>query len=352
MQRILIVKLSAIGDIVHTLPALRVLREARSDYYLGWAVHQAGANLLEGHPLLNEVIIVPREWSFSPFAWGGLKKLLRGRTGDDWDIAIDFQGLTKSGFITWMSGARDRIGFEGLNAREWNTLFTNEQITTTSEHVIGMNLELLKGLRIVPPKTGTALIAVFEEDRAHIREWADSEGIGEERFAILDPFAGWPTKTWLRSRWVELAQRIGPELGMRCIVVWGPKERDAAQELRSMMKRAGAETVLAPPTTLRQFAALADTYAAVIVAGDTGLMHLAAARGVPAVALYGPSDPRRNGPAFSNAHFQALQDPSQPCANTFWRECKHHDPGQCLSGIEVDQVLQAIPTLMGKAQAG
>lgn len=344
--RILIVKLSAVGDVVHTLPALTALRRAFPDAWIGWAVHAGPASLLRGHPDLNECLIIPRrlEWRRLRSEFRALRTDLRGQAGG-WDVALDFQGLTKSGLVAWLSGAKRRIGFAGKACRELNALFTNERVTSVARAVIQMNLELLRPLG-VKTEVAEARFVWDASDEEYIAAWAQREGAAAERYFVLDPFAGWVTKVWRPERWVSVARAVGETYGLRTLVFYGPHERQEAEALVSEMCEAGLAAVLAPETTLRQFVVLVRQHAALFAGGDTGPMHIAAALGIPTVALFGASDSRRNAPVFSNARFEVVQDLSQPCAGTFHRKCRFHAPGHCLDSITVEQVLDAIARLL------
>lgn len=347
--RILIVKLSAVGDVVHALPVLNALRTAFPRAHLGWAVHPGASNLLEGHPQLDELIVLPRRKLFSR-GWKPLREKvaeLRGGGRGRWDWAIDIQGLTKSGLVAALSGARRRIGFAGPDSRELNALFMTDRVRFTRSHVVSNNLALLAPLGIGRPGPARAVLHVTDEDRAVIAQWARREGVEGERFLVIDAFAGWPTKLWDHARWAEVMARMERERGIRPLVFFGPGERRHAEELAARAAGRGARPVLAPDTTLRQYIALLEAHAAAFAGGDTGPMHIAAAGGVPTVALYGPSDSKRCVPAFEGARYVTLQDFSQPCAATGARRCPHHpQPGQCLAALTSDAVLEALGQVM------
>ncbi|MEI7632679.1 MAG: glycosyltransferase family 9 protein [bacterium] len=346
--RILIVRLSAVGDVVHALPALNALRAAMPQAHIGWAVHPGASNLLEGHSQIDELIIVPRQ----VFGWkglaglSGLRKLLRGSSG--WDWAVDFQGLTKSGVAAWLSGAPRRVGFAGNASRELNTLFMTDRIAPQSPGVISMNMELLKPIGI-SKHAAKAVLSYTADDMEIVESWARKYGIINERFLVIDPFAGWQSKLWEQANWIDMTREAGKKFGLRVLVIHGPGEVMKAEQIAQRIRAAGTDAMVAPSTTLRQLAALLREHAACVVAGDTGPMHMAAALGVPTVALFGPSDSRRNAPAFDGAMFVALQDFSQPCAGSFARHCRYHPPGKCMASLSPDQVIDALESLISAA---
>jgi heptosyltransferase-1 len=345
--RLLIVRLSAVGDVVHALPALDALRHCYPEATIGWVAHPGPAALLEGHPQLDHLFKLSRPRG-AVQAWRALQTLRTElqRTGP-WDVAIDFQGLTKSGVVAAVSGARRRLGFAGPASRELNALFMTQRVRPQAVPVIEMNLELVAALDCRAPDPHPQLVA-HPEDEEVIQRWAAQAGGLARRFFVLDPFAGWPTKQWRRERWVAVARAVGDAFGLEALVFFGPGERPEAEHLAELIRQAGAPATVAPDTTLRQCVALLRRHAALFAGGDTGPMHIAAALGVPTVALFGSSDSRRNAPVFSGANFEVLQDFSQPCAGTFWRKCPHHEPGACLDGITVDAVLQAAERVLAR----
>lgn len=348
---ILIVKLSAVGDVVHTLPALHALRVHFPRARIGWVAHPGPATLLEEHPELDFLFKLPRprSWREALHAMRELRTVIR-RAGP-WDIAIDFQGLTKSGLVTWLSGAKWRIGFAGAASREINALFLNERLRPTAREVIRMNLELLKPLGCECHEARALLIS-HAADEAYIERWAiESDNVGK-KFFLVDAFAGWVTKRWPLERWVTVAQAVHEEYRLEVMVFYGPGEEEEATQFLKLLKTAKVPALLAPPTTLRQYVALLRRHVALFGGGDTGPMHMAAALGIPTVALFGSSDSRRNAPVFSGANFEVVQDFTQPCAGTFWRKCSHHPPGHCLDAIMPPQVLTAVANVMDQAQAG
>lgn len=341
--RILIVKLSAVGDVVHALPALHALRRHLPNAHIGWVAHPGPANLLEGHPEIDELILLPRRPS-QYGGWKGFARLVRDLRSDKpgWDWAFDMQGLTKSGLVALISGARERVGFGDKNSRELNPLLINHRIPTISRQVIQKNIELLQPLGVPPDQPAEAILPCSPEDTDYVNRWLVNAGLLGQRLLVLDPFAGWETKLWPVGHWTALAATARDTLGLRPLIFHGPEERPRAAQLVEMIPGA----VLPPETTLRQYVALLRQCAAAMVAADTGPMHIAASQGVPVVALYGPSDPDRNSPVFANARFTTLQDETQPCAGTFARKCPHHEPGQCMATLSPDMVLEALTALL------
>lgn len=312
-MRILIVKLSSIGDVVHTLPAAALLRRALPAASIAWVVERRASAIVEDSPVIDELIkLDTRAWrkdfpSISAVrdARGALSRLraapeLNG--AEHVDIAIDFQGLIKSGVIAFASRAKRRLGFETSDLRETPCkLFLTEQAETSAfKHVIDKNLALARAAIASPGATSTGEtrvsnggyefpIGVSPDDERYV------EGVIEKqagRFAIINPGGGWPTKLWPPEHYAELADWLWGDCGVATLVTYGPGEEALAQSVAANARSGAARAVA---STLKQFVALARR-AALFVGGDTGPLHLAAASSTPIVGLYGPTSPERNGP--------------------------------------------------------
>ncbi len=278
MKNVLVLRLSALGDVIHTIPAVVSLSgHAR----VTWVVEAPYRELVE---LVAGVATIPvrfRKWTTSPFAHRaelrGAHRALRG----GFDEAIDFQGLIKSAVLMRLSGARVRYGFDRDAIREKQaTWFANRHVRVdTTKHVVDQNLELAaaflavgSGAELAPPRTAATW------DRFSL-----NTGLDELKGSVvLLPGAGKPGKLWPVERFRELARRIGPS----ALAVWGPGERELAEAIGARM---------APATNLRELAWLLQ-HARVVIGADTGPLHLADALGSRVIGLYGPTDPRRNGP--------------------------------------------------------
>jgi lipopolysaccharide heptosyltransferase I len=287
-DRILIVRLSAIGDVLHGLPVLCALRAARPEAFIAWVVEGAAAQLLQGHPALDEVITVPRKWLKSPQTVLGLRRRLQALR---FNVAIDMQGLTKSAVAARLSGAARRIGFEGADGRELSRWLNNELVLPTRTHVVDRNLELLRALGIERPEVRFDL-PDQPSDRDSARRMLVELGLPTP-FAVINPGAGWPSKLWPPVRYAGVARHLGTRHAMRSLVVWaGSEEHGWAQQIVAASR---GFAVLAPRTSLRELAAL-TRLSSLFVGSDTGPLHLAVAVGAPSVGLFGPVAAERNGP--------------------------------------------------------
>jgi lipopolysaccharide heptosyltransferase I len=288
--RILIVRLSAIGDTVHTVPVLCALRDRFPAATIGWIVERTSAPLLRGHPDLDHLIEVPRGWLKSPrLIWKTARQLRSLR----FEISIDAQSLTKSSITAWLSGAPRRIGFTRCEyeGRELSSWINRELLEPTADHVIDRLLELLRPLGVEHPAVNFRL-PNYEEADVAIKRFIFDRGLGAG-FAVINTGAGWPSKLWPAERYAELARYLGNERNLPSVVCWaGPAEQQMADQI---IVRAGGHAHVAPPTSLRELAALARR-AKLFIGSDTGPLHIAAAVGTPCVGLYGPMPAKRCAP--------------------------------------------------------
>lgn len=265
MKRLLTIRLSALGDVIHTIPAVLSLRSA---FDVSWVVERPYAELVQ---IVTGVSVIPvrlKKWSLSA--------ILTARDAvRDFDEAIDFQGLIKSALLAW-TAAPSRYGFARSAVREKPAaLFYNHRIAVDqSKHVVDWNLQLAQALA-ANRKPQTANWTAFPQD-------AQNRLSTFRHKIVLLPGTGRLEKIWPMERFRELVRRYGD----RTLVVWGPDELNLARAIGGL---------IAPETNLRELAFILQ-HAHVVVGGDTGPLHLADALGTRVVGLYGPTDPARNGP--------------------------------------------------------
>lgn len=295
--RILIVRLTAIGDVLHGMPVLCALRDHFPDAELAWMVEGRAGCLLEGHPALDRLIAVPRGWLKSPRTVWRVRKELHQFAPD---VAIDVQGLTRSAVAARLSGAKRRIGFGCEKGRELSRWLNNEFVRSTATHIIDANLELLRPLGIEKPDVRFDLPETEADCQSCERILGQLGQSGP--FALVNVGAGWPSKLWRMDRYATVARHLGQQRGVPTIVVWaGADERAAAEEV---VAESDSCAMLAPDTSLRELAALCRR-ACMFIGSDTGPLHLAAAVGTACVGMYGPMPAERNGP-YGSQHI-ALQ---------------------------------------------
>lgn len=295
-MRILFVKLSSIGDIVHTLPALAAVRRAFPDAEISWAVEKSSAEILRGCEMIDNLIELDTR-----SLRGGKKiedllldatrqyNLLRKRK---FDVALDFQGLLKSAAVAKFSKAPNRYGFAKPNLREPASRFllTRTFETASRQHVITKNLSLVaKSLEIAVPESDFEFPIATDAEHQHEAAMI-AETVGD-RFAILNPAGGWPTKLWPAANFGLLADLIDEHLGIKSVITHGPREDHLAG---IAVKASARNAAVAARPSLKGFYELARR-AEVYVGGDTGPTHLAVAASAPVVGIFGPTEWWRNG---------------------------------------------------------
>ncbi|MBI2480984.1 MAG: glycosyltransferase family 9 protein [Planctomycetia bacterium] len=287
VSRILISRLSAIGDCVVTTPLLCALREHFPNAHIAWVTERGPATLLEGHKAIDELIVVPKRWLKSPSEVRQLRSKLRAR---QFDVAFDPQGLTKSSLVTWLSGAKRQIGFHKPRGRELSRWFNRELVTPTNDHIVDAQLELLTPFGVYDPTVRFDLPVVPEvEDRADAM--IRSAHLGCD-FVAINCGAGWDSKLWSTYRYGCVARNLGELHQLPSFVLWaGERERLAAEEIVAC---SGGRAVLSPPTTLPELAAVLRR-ARMFIGSDTGPLHIAAAVGTPCIGLHGTTRPEASG---------------------------------------------------------
>jgi lipopolysaccharide heptosyltransferase I len=325
VTRLLVVRLGSLGDLVHTLPAVAAIRRARPDLDIDWLVDAAHEPFLSMVPALTSVVALEAP---TPAGWARVIRRLRSR---GYDAALDFQGLVKSAVLARLSGASRVIGFDRRSLREpAAALFYHARVLVPRGlHVIHKNLALAASIGadtdLLSFPIGTAPSAATDAVRS----------IAPDGFVLINPGAAWPNKRWPPDRFGRLARWIRDHHGWPSMVLWGPGERDLAA---SVVRHSGGAASEAPPTRLADLIALART-ARMMVSGDTGPTHIAAAVGTPIVALFGPTDPDRNGP-WSPDDVSISRYRSCDCH--YERRCRRAPDAWCLGTIGDDEVQLAV----------
>ncbi len=343
--RVLITRLSAIGDCVQTLPVAVALRRLYPQAYIAWAVEKAAAPLIDACRAVDEVVVVPKRMLASPRAVWQMRQALAPLRAD---IALDPQGLTKSSVVGWLSGAARRIGFARPQAREISPWLNTTRIVPRGTHMVERYLELLGPLEAAadqkrepkPPEPqpiefGLEIPALVRRD---MQSMIDSRQLGAG-FAVINPGAGWDSKRWLVDRLAAVARSLAMEFGLPSLVVWGnTRERGAAEEV---VRLAGRGANLAPPTSLLELAAVLER-ANLVVSADSGPLHLAAAVGTRCVGLFGSTRRELCGP-YGPGHvaIQAAYDGSAT------RKRRGAD-NWAMQSITVPMVLAACAEILGR----
>ena len=345
-MRILVVRLSALGDLVHTLPVVAALRRALPDSRVDWLVDERFRELVNLVPAVERAIGWPR---VNPDGIVGFEQTIAELREQQYDVALDLQGLLKSAAAAWLSGARRVVGFEPAQLRETATRWLHSEYATVdgSGHVVEKNLALARHLGVDPGPWEFPLRIPQSPVVAETRRRMEVAGDGQ--VVLLNPGTAWESKCWDPSRYGELASRLRLECGLRSAVSWGPSEKTRAE---AVVSASNGSAVMAPPTGLSDLVALLND-AALVVAGDTGPLHLAAAVGTPVVGIYGPSDPVRNGPWAPTDRVVSARGNCRCCEETgrsltrgvVVRRCRQ--PRSCLDDVSVADVFTNVVGRLG-----
>jgi heptosyltransferase-1 len=331
-SRFLVVKFGSLGDIVHCLPSVAQLRMAFPDAEIDWLIEQKNKIVVELSGL--DVRLLPidtYQWRNSPGIGSAkeIAELIWALSTDGYDCTIDFQGLLKSAFFAYLSGAPVRIGWERDFLKESaSRFFYTEVVTPKRIHIIDQQMELLKPLGIDPKwETEVRLNAGGVARNSVAKKLAGLTG-----YIVISPGTNWRTKCWHPERYGELAARLISD-GFPVVATWGPGEEDMGRRLM----RAAGKGIRELKTSLEELVALCKP-AKLFVGGDTGPMHFAAAVGAPIVAIFGPTSSDRNGPFRREDIVVERRLPCRPC---YERDRCPLEHWHCMVDITVDHVYEA-----------
>ena len=345
-ENILIVKLSAIGDVIHTLPALNALRQHFPRARITWLVEAAAASLLEGHPALDRVLVSQRKHWLEGLSGPGRRRHLKAIVAfikklrdTRYDLIFDFQAALKGGILIALARGRRKIGFgRGLEHQEYSYLFLNETVPAVDMeiHALTRGLMLLEQVGI-PAGEITYNLSISPQERERVSRMLVEGGLRRRvPMVAINPVAQWETKLWDNGRFAALADRLIEQHDVTVVFTGGLPDKEIVGDIVNRMHCRALD--LTGRTTLKALAAVYEQ-AALLVSTDTGPMHLGAAVGVPVVALFGPTAPWRTGP-FGPGHRVVRANPG--CAPCFKRRCPTRD---CMAGITVDRVMAEIEQL-------
>jgi len=330
MDRFLIIRLSSLGDIIHTLPAFSALRKNFQDAEISWIVEEKGKEILDLIPGIDRIVpVAMKRWRIgSRRFWKELsthKREIKNRN----QVAIDFQGLVKSGLFAYLSKAKKRIGFHRKNLKEpLAALFYTDRLEEISEddHVIRKNLKLISLLGI-EERTYDFPMIIPDELSKSIKNILENLGYdGQKKLVLLNVGAAWETKRWYPERWSRLIQKLSDRETF-LLLLWGNEvERELAAQI---CQETGVAMV--PPLSLKEVIALIKE-TSLVVSGDTFALQVACAFSKPVVGLFGPTNPKRNGPfgALDRVAFHELE-----CSYCYKRTCSRLE---CLERITPEEV--------------
>jgi heptosyltransferase-1 len=345
-MRVLIVKVSALGDVVHALPVLAWLKSADPGMEIDWLVEESFAPLLEVHPMIRRVHrLATKAWRRQGWraALRGLSSMARTLRAESYDVVLDLQGNIKSGVFTRLAGAPRRVGFARDGVREWPNLLATSQRVPLSPghyHVSERSLALAKAAF---PRGSASLLSgplpVDGQAAAAVQRRLEELGLAEGKLVVLHYGTTWTTKLWPLTSWRKLALALCRK-GLRPVLTWG---NDAELEAATSVAAAcDGQAIVWPRGSLPELVALLARVG-LVVGADTGPVHIAAAVGTPTVSLYRVTDARRNGPR--GERHRLLQAPLD-CSPCLRKSCSRDQ--ECGDSISVDAVMAAIDDLLGR----
>jgi len=336
-MRILIIKPSSLGDVVHSLPFLKAIRDTFQDAHIEWVITRDLKDVLEGNPLINGLIVFnkdswnrPKNFSRTVKEALELVKTLRTR---HYDMVVDLQGLLRSGLMAFFTHSPLKIGFK--HSRECSWLFYNRKISVNGTlHAVDRYLEIAKSVGAKMKQVEFPLY-IDDTEKGKIKSL-----IGNlQEYIVIVPSARWETKRWPPENFGMLISK----LSIPCVITGSSADKQVVQQVMASSNGKGMD--LCGKTNLKGLIALIAG-AKAIVSNDSGPMHIGTALGVPVIALFGPTDPVRTGP-YGWSEIRAKQKNknlrvikiSIPCSPCFKKKCK--DP-LCMNGINVETVLEGI----------
>ena len=350
-RKILILRLSAVGDVIRTLPAVKVLKEYYPSSQIAWIVEEPSRSLLESQLEIDEVILFPRKrWTEglkSPRRiWKTLwemGKFILDLRKQKFNVSLDFHGILKSGLLSFLSGAPKRVGFDRKSSKEGNSLFSNLKVNLPQEKIsrFHKNLVLLRGIGLEIKNCSPGL-HIAPEDREYVDSFLSSLTPFPKRpWIAIHPGTSAKTsfKRWMPDRYSQLADRLIHELQATVIFTWGPGELILVENIQKGMK----ESSIVGPTT-QSLTQLAEVLRRcnLYIGGDTGPMYIASLVGIPLVVVYGPTDPILYEPF--GLHRKVMKEVGcNPCYPYRKRSCNKID---CLRAIGVEDVFEAAKEML------
>jgi lipopolysaccharide heptosyltransferase I len=352
LERLLIVRLSAMGDVIHTLPAAQALREAFPEAMIGWIIEERWAELLcapgtprrgprsPQRPLADWVHAVNlREWKKSLFTVSTLQQI--AKVWNDvraarYHVAVDLQGAIRSALLARWSGARVVYGAAEPRESPASLSYTRE-VVARGEHVVDQAMSIAEA--VAQRKLNLPRVEFPVDPLMEAKTSQDLAQHGVRDFAILNPGAGWGAKRWPAQRYGEVARQLAQD-GLTCLVNFGPGEENLFEEVN-----AASEGVVIPTKASITGLIALTRRARLFIGGDTGPMHLAAALRVPVVGIFGPTDPARNGPYGTRSI--VLRNPASPTTHA-----RKAQPDEAMLEISVDAVVSAARRLLAEGAHG
>jgi lipopolysaccharide heptosyltransferase I len=335
-SRILLIKPSSFGDIIHGLPVLAACKGHWPDAQIDWAVKREWAGLLTGHPLLRRAVFFPGTIWEGLRAWPALRR-------DGYDMVIDLQGLFRSGLYAALTGCPVRVGFD--DGREGSSWFYSRRVKVSNDavHAVERGLDMVRRIGVKTGPTPAFLVPDGKKQQEWVDDlWRRKQIRDGEAVCIVHPSARWATKRWPAERFAQLADGLIARERMRIIIVGSAAEASQIEEMSRQMSQPAIN--LAGQTDLLQLAALLRR-ANLLVSNDSGPIHLAAAVGTSVVAIFGPTDPSRVGP-YGDGHVVLRKDVD--CSRCTRRACIRD--ALCMKAISVSEVFEAVRAVVNRSK--
>jgi len=344
-KKILVIRLSAIGDVVRTIPSVLALRGIFPQATIHWLVEDRCAEIITGLEGVDGLKLAPRR------AWNKLKGLERFRAmlafgrelkAEGYDLVVDFHGVAKSGFMAFLSRSPQRVGYPKGIAKEGAHLALTERVPMVPGKLSRYDRNFLLPRHFDPTVAEPSpRLPIGEGDRAMARAFMGAKGLAPKGFAFLYPGTSkvGAYKRWPAEHFGRLADLVLERTGLPAVIGWGPGEEEMVERL---VQAARHPVHVLPLTSMKEMAAVLEQ-ARLYIGGDTGPLHIASLLGTPAVAIYGPSDPVLNEP-WRQTPFRIVRTgiACSPCRN---RKCNHLS---CLSLLEPERALEAVEDLLGE----
>ena len=334
LRSILILKLGSLGDVVHTIPLLNILRREIPDARIDWAIEKRNSSLVENHPSVDKIIVFERESALGAVV--SFIKLVKTIRSNKYDMIMDLQGNLKGGIVTLLSGCQKRMGFARGSSRveTISTFFTNCKVIEEDSHIIERNIGFAKGIGI--DAAGISFdIPVDESAKTYIDEFLKSKNVSNRRIVIIHPGVTWKTKKWPAENYLRLSETIIKTIPDTVIIVTaGPGEKKLVEKFHN------TDIIVADNMTLHQLIAMLDR-CVLFISSDTGPLHIASALGKNVIGLYGPTDPARNGPYGEN-NFVLCR-----CSPCWQKKCRDI---RCMKNIRVSEVIEKAKEFLDKGE--
>ncbi len=331
-KRILLIKPSSLGDIIHGLPVLKAIRDKWPDAKISWVIKDIYADIINENPLIDDLILLKKN-SLTTSILSFRKKLRHGR----FDLAVDMQGLFRSGLIAFLSGAPVRVGFS--NARELAPLFYTHKVDAPLHlHAVDRNLKLADSLDCKNQEINFPL-NISQEAQQEVSEFLQKNQLDNRQPVItFVPGARWEKKRWPSKSFSRLGDFLNKELRAGIIVTGSRQEEGLIHKIRGDIKNSSSEAAGFTLSKLTELLKRSD----VVVTNDSGPMHIAAAVGTPVVALFGPTCPARTGPYTKK---RIIIHKNMECIPCFRKPCSQNS-FECMESITVEEVFEGVKQML------